>query len=98
MRDGRGRGRRRGPRDAEHLGLRAFALVAPLDGHRFRFVNRIPLERGLGSSAATIALGLVAGVARAGRDAPHDELLDARAPARRARRQPRRRRCAAASA
>ena len=29
-------------------------------GKRFRFVNRIPLERGLGSSAAAIALGLVA--------------------------------------
>ena len=36
---------------AEHLALRAFALVAPVEGHSFRFVNRIPLERGLGSSA-----------------------------------------------
>jgi homoserine kinase len=48
------------PRDATHLALRAFALVKSPDGHRFRFVNRIPLERGLGSSAAAIALGLVA--------------------------------------
>ena len=43
------------PRSAEHLALRAFALVAPVEGLSFRFVNRIPLERGLGSSAATIA-------------------------------------------
>ena len=43
------------PRSAEHLALRAFALVAPLEGWSFRFVNRIPLEGGLGSSAATIA-------------------------------------------
>ncbi len=54
------------PRDATHLALRAFALVKSPDGHRFQFVNRIPLERGLGSSAAAIALGLVA----AGADDP----------------------------
>ena len=63
------------PRSAEHLALRAFALVAPVEGHSFRFVNRIPLERGLGSSAATIAAGLVAGLAVAGRDASPDEVL-----------------------
>jgi homoserine kinase len=49
------------PRDETHLALRAFALLSPLAGHRFRFVNRIPLESGLGSSAATVAAGLVAG-------------------------------------
>ena len=49
---------------------------APIEGHRFRFVNRIPLERGLGSSAATVAAGLVAGLAAAGRDASLDELLE----------------------
>ena len=64
------------PRDDRHLALRAFALVAPLEGRRFRFVNRIPLERGLGSSAATVAAGLVAGVAAAGRTASFDELLE----------------------
>ena len=48
------------PRDANHLGLRAFALIAGLEGKRFRFINRIPFARGLGSSSATIALGLVA--------------------------------------
>lgn len=56
------------PRDASHLALRAFALLAPVDGHRFSFVNRIPLERGLGSSASAIALGLKAGAAVAGGD------------------------------
>jgi homoserine kinase len=63
------------PRDATHLSLRAFALFAPVEGHRFRFVNRIPLERGLGASAAAIALGLVAGAATAGRDVSPGELL-----------------------
>jgi homoserine kinase len=58
-----------------HLALRAFSLVAPVERYRFRFVNRIPLERGLGSSAATIAAGLVAGRAVMGRDIPADELL-----------------------
>jgi homoserine kinase len=64
------------PQTEEHLALRAFALVAPLEGRRFRFVNRIPLERGLGSSAATVAAGLVAGLAAAGRDASPDEVLE----------------------
>lgn len=63
------------PRDATHLTLRAFALFAPVDGYRFSFVNRIPLERGLGSSAAAIAMGLVAGAAVSGRSASPGELL-----------------------
>jgi homoserine kinase len=63
------------PRTIEHLALRAFALVTPTAGHSFRFVNRIPLERGLGSSAATIAAGLVAGLAVSGRTAAADEVL-----------------------
>jgi homoserine kinase len=46
--------------DLEHLGVRAFARVAPADGWSFRWTNRIPRERGLGSSASVIALGLVA--------------------------------------
>ncbi len=61
--------------DDGHLALRAFSLVAPVKEYRFRFVNRIPLERGLGSSAATIAAGLVAGAAVNGREIPTDELL-----------------------
>jgi homoserine kinase len=62
----------------EHLGLRAFALLEPVDGRRFRFTNRIPLARGLGSSAATIALGLVAASLLRGRY-PEPETLLARA-------------------
>ena len=42
-------------------------------GKRFRFTNRIPLERGLGSSAAAIALGLAA----ARPDGDPEELLAA---------------------
>jgi homoserine kinase len=64
-------------RDASHLALRAFAVFAPVEDRRFSFRNRIPLERGLGSSAAAIALGLVAGAAAAGRDVSPDELLGA---------------------
>jgi len=59
------------PADGTNLAVRAYALLADPAGKRFRFVNRIPLERGLGSSAAAIALGLVAA-------APHaraEELL-----------------------
>src|SRR4029077_3084053 len=56
------------PTDASHLALRAFALAAPIKGRRFHFVNRIPLERGLGSSAATVAAGITAGLVVAGRD------------------------------
>jgi len=58
-----------------HLALRAFSLLADVERYRFRFVNRIPLERGLGSSAAAIAAGLVAGRAVTGRDVASDELL-----------------------
>jgi homoserine kinase len=68
------------PRDETHLTLRAFALFRPVDGYRFTFVNRIPLERGLGSSAAAIALGLLAGAAASGREHTLQELLEAGAP------------------
>ncbi len=64
------------PTGDQHLALRAFALVAPVENYRFRFVNRIPLERGLGSSAATIAAGLVAGALAADRTFLHDDLLE----------------------
>lgn len=49
--------------DRTNLAVRAFALVADPAGFRFRLVNRIPLERGLGSSAAAIAAGYAAGCA-----------------------------------
>ena len=61
------------PTDGSNLAVRAYALLADPAGKRFRFVNRIPLERGLGSSAAAIALGLVA----AAPDAGAEELLAA---------------------
>jgi homoserine kinase len=65
------------PRDATHLTLRAFALFAPVERYAFSFVNRIPLERGLGSSAAAIALGLVAGSSAAGETRSSEQLLRA---------------------
>lgn len=61
------------PHDERNLTVRAYALFAEPAGKRFRCVNRIPLERGLGSSAAAIALGLAA--ARPG--ASLEELLAA---------------------
>ena len=60
------------PHDETHLALRAFQKLTPLKGHRFHFVNRIPLERGLGSSSATVAAGLIAGQVAGGR--PEDLL------------------------
>jgi homoserine kinase len=61
------------PEDETNLAVRAYALLADPAGKRFRFVNRIPLERGLGSSAAAIALGLAA----ARPDGEPEELLAA---------------------
>jgi homoserine kinase len=63
------------PHDATHLSLQAFALLAPPSGYRFRFENAIPLERGLGSSAAAIVLGLVAGAAVTRHAVRPEELL-----------------------
>jgi homoserine kinase len=64
-----------GDADESHLGVRAFALLAPTAGKSFRFTDRIPRERGLGSSAAVIALGLVAGALAAGKDPAPEKLL-----------------------
>jgi homoserine kinase len=64
-----------GETDPGHLGVRAFARIAPLEGKRFSFTDRIPRERGLGSSAAVIALGLVAATVVEGRAADPEELL-----------------------
>jgi homoserine kinase len=63
-----------GPDDS-HLGVRAFARLAPIEGRCFRFTDRIPRERGLGSSAAVIALGLVAGARAAGVEPDPEQLL-----------------------
>jgi homoserine kinase len=64
------------PADDRHLGMRAYATLAPVAGRHFAFHNRIPLERGLGSSAATIALGLVAAATASGKSLSPDELLE----------------------
>jgi homoserine kinase len=64
-----------GDPDDAHLGVRAFARIAGPSGRRFVFTDRIPRERGLGSSAAVIALGLVAGALAAGREPDPVELL-----------------------
>jgi homoserine kinase len=61
--------------DLDHLAVQAFARLAPTDGFSFSFTDRIPRERGLGSSAATVALGLVAGALVAGREPDPEELL-----------------------
>lgn len=63
------------PPDPNHLAIRAFARLAPTDGFAFAFTDRIPRERGLGSSAATVALGLVAGALVAGNSLDPEELL-----------------------
>jgi homoserine kinase len=60
------------PVDETNLAVRAYGLVSSPAGKRFQFVNRIPLERGLGSSAAAIALGLAA--ASQGRHSPAELL------------------------
>jgi homoserine kinase len=70
-----GEGADEAPRDESHLGLRAFALIEPVAGKRFRFKNRIPFARGLGSSSATIALGLVAATRWKGREPDPEQLL-----------------------
>jgi homoserine kinase len=54
------------PENETNLAVRAYALVANPAGKRFRFLNRIPLESGLGSSSAAIAVGLRAGAPEAG--------------------------------
>ena len=61
--------------DPDHLAVRAFGRLAPADGLSFSFTDRIPRERGLGSSAATVALGLVAGALVAGHELDPERLL-----------------------
>lgn len=64
-----------GTPDRGHLGVRAFERIDPADGLRFEFFDRIPRERGLGSSAAVIALGLVAAAHVADREPDPEWLL-----------------------
>jgi len=63
------------PPDPEHLAVRAFSRYADPEQWTFRFADRIPRERGLGSSAAVVALGLVAGALVAGQEPSADDLL-----------------------
>jgi homoserine kinase len=61
--------------DTHHLGIGAFARLAPVDGWHFEFTYRIPRSSGLGSSASLIALGLVAGAIAAGIEPDAEALL-----------------------
>ena len=64
-----------GEPDREHLGVRAFALLADPSGYGFEFTVRIPRERGLGSSASIIALGLAAATVVNGDELDPERLL-----------------------
>jgi homoserine kinase len=64
-----------GEPDRSHLGVRAFALLADPGGLDFDFSVRIPRERGLGSSASIIALGLAAAAALHGDGIDPERLL-----------------------
>lgn len=70
----------RGGADESHLGVRAFSVYASPAEWTFEWTSRIPRERGLGSSAATVALGLVAGAWAAGASPSVEELLEAGLP------------------
>ena len=63
------------PPDPAHIGIRAFGLVASPEGLSFDWTDRIPRARGLGSSAATIALGLVAAAKWTGQELELEDLL-----------------------
>jgi homoserine kinase len=64
-----------GAPDPGHIGVRAFGLVASPEGLELAWTERIPRARGLGSSAATIALGLVAAARWSGQELSAEELL-----------------------
>jgi len=69
-----------GGADESHLGVQAFSAYASPAGWSFEWTSRIPRERGLGSSAAIVALGLVAGAWAAGVQPSVEELLVAGLP------------------
>jgi len=64
-----------GEPDPEHLGIRAYGLVADPSGLAFDFTTAIPRERGLGSSASIIALGLAAATFVSGDELDPERLL-----------------------
>src|SRR3712207_1706413 len=68
------------PRDEANLVYQALRRVfaardRPVPGLRLRLTNRIPLRRGLGSSAAAVVGGLLAGNALVGEPLAAPELL-----------------------
>ena len=67
--------RGRKPPDRRHLGVQAFARISPVVGRSFHWTSRIPRARGLGSSAAIIAAGLVAGAIAEGLEPDPEALL-----------------------
>ena len=69
-----------GGSDESHLGVRAFSIYASPAEWSFEWTSRIPRERGLGSSAAIVALGLVAGAFVASVSPSIEELLAAGLP------------------
>ena len=69
-----------GGHDESHLGVRAFSVFASPAEWTFEWTSAIPRERGLGSSAAIVALGLVAGAWAAGVEPTVEELLEAGLP------------------
>jgi homoserine kinase len=69
-----------GGADDSHLGVHAFSAYASPAAWTFEWTSRIPRERGLGSSAAIVALGLVAGAWAAGVSPSVEELLEAGLP------------------
>jgi homoserine kinase len=69
-----------GAADESHLGVRAFSVYASPARWAFDWTTPIPRERGLGSSAAIVALGLVAGAWAAGVEPSIEELLEAGLP------------------
>jgi homoserine kinase len=57
------------PEGLDNLFVQAFAAAGgDPQGLEFRMLNRVPFARGLGSSAATIAAGVIAGLAWSGGD------------------------------
>jgi len=69
-----------GEPDRDHLGVQAYSLLADPSGLAFDFTVQIPRERGLGSSASIIALGLAAATAANGDALEPERLLELGVP------------------
>jgi homoserine kinase len=69
-----------GDADESHLGVQAFSAYTSPAEWSFEWTSRIPRERGLGSSASIVALGLVAGAWATGVSPGIEELLAAGLP------------------